>query len=165
MELRGRQAGGQPCPGPPVTQDGDKTHSVGVQCNMPYYASHRQEVFPGVTLKDKTPTGLDVKQNDPQDAQQPPHPCLFLLLPKPTPLRPSQRSCQRARHPHRKEEKAHRRRQAPRQRTEGDSANTSHGQGTGWDPQVPSHGHDLMKDWQVTICSPSSGTVAPFLKL
>lgn len=30
-------------------------HSVGVQCNMPNYTPHRQEVFPGVTLKDKTP--------------------------------------------------------------------------------------------------------------
>lgn len=64
-----------------------------------------------------------------------------------------------------KKRKHMRRRQVPRQRTEGDGANASHSQGAGWGPQMPFHGHNLTQDWQVTVLSPSPGAVPLFLKL
>lgn len=74
-------------------------------------------VFPGATSQDKTSTGLDVKQNDPHDAQQPPHPA---PLPASEPVG---WSCQRPRHAHRKEEKAHEAKAGATSENRGDGAN------------------------------------------
>lgn len=75
-----------------MTQDRAKTHSVRTAIWLSMRLTDKS-LFPGATLQDKTSTGLDVKQNDPHDAQQPPHPCLLLLLQSLSAVMPEAPTC------------------------------------------------------------------------